>query len=171
MNKKVEGFITTNYYLLLSISKKITKNHDLTQDLLHEVILQLYDKDKINLSNYDNNTIKYYITAILRINWHSKTAPFWYKVRRERFLYTDLNDILDLEDDQEVFEREMLFELLEQEWCELNWFKKSLFEMYMTVNSLKKVAKQTTIPLSSVGRYIKEAKAEIKENVLNKINK
>jgi len=41
MNKEVEQFITKNYYELLKITKKITKNHDLTQDLLHEVIIQL----------------------------------------------------------------------------------------------------------------------------------
>jgi len=59
MNKKIECYITRNYYELFNIAKKITKKHNLTQDLLHEVIIQLYDKDKIILTNYDDNSIKY----------------------------------------------------------------------------------------------------------------
>jgi hypothetical protein len=40
----------------------------------------------------------------------------------------------------------------------------------MTLGSLKKVSIKTNIPLASVGKYIKEAKTEMKTNVLNKLN-
>jgi len=56
MNKKVESFITKNYYQLLTIAKKITKNHELSNDLLHEVLIQLYDKEDIILKSF---TIEY----------------------------------------------------------------------------------------------------------------
>lgn len=171
MNKKIECYITRNYYELFNIAKKITKNHNLTQDLLHEVIIQLYDKDKIILTNYDDNSIKYYIVAIMRINWHSNTSPFYYKVRREFKMYSDLTEVLSMADDQENFEKQIIFDILEQEWCELDWFKKSLFEMYMTLGSMKKVSKKTTIPISSISNYLKESRNQIKNNVIFKLNR
>lgn len=170
MNSKVEGFITRNYYELFKISKRITKGNDLSQDLLHEVILQLYDKRSINLNNYEDNTIKYYITAIMRINWYSKTSPFYYKIRKERCSYTEMTDIVDMPEEQEVFETQLIFDILEQEFSELDWFHKSLFEMYLTLGSLKRVSKKTNIPLTSISRYIKEAKEVTKTNIIKKLN-
>jgi hypothetical protein len=170
MIKEVEVYITNNYYQLLKIAKTITKNHNLSQDLLHEVIIQLFDKEEIKLKGYDDNQIKYYIVSIMRINWYSKTSPFYYKVKREIQKYQDLTDVYNIPDDQDDFEKEIIYGILETEWCELNWFHKSLFEWYMTLGSLKKVSLKTNIPLASIGKYIKEAKIEMKTNVLNKLN-
>lgn len=171
MIKSVECYITRNYYELFGIAKKITKNHDLSQDLLHEVILQLYDKDRIELKSYDDNSIKYYIVAIMRINWHSTTSPFYYKVRREIQKYSDITEILTMSDEQEDFEKQLIFDILEQEWCELNWFNKSLLELYLTLGSMKKVSKKTRIPISSISDYIKTSRNTIKKNVLEKLNR
>lgn len=171
MNKEIERYITTNYYQLLTIAKKITKNHDLTQDLFHEVIIQLYNKNNIVLQEYSDDQMKYYIVSIMRINWHSQTSPFYYKIRKESSKYTNIDDIYDLVDDTQLeFEKQHLFDILEQSWCELDWFRKSLFEMYMTLGSMKKVSKQTRIPISSISRYLKESKELIKTNIYTKTN-
>jgi RNA polymerase sigma factor (sigma-70 family) len=171
MNKEIERYITTNYYQLLSIAKKITKNHELTNDLLHEVIIQLYNKNNIVLQEYSDDQIKYYIVSIIRINWHSQTSPFYYRMRKESSKYTNIDDIYDLVDDTQLeFEKQHLFDILEQSWCELDWFRKSLFEMYMTLGSMKKVSKQTRIPISSISRYLKESKELIKTNIYTKTN-
>lgn len=171
MNKEIERYITTNYYQLLSIAKKITKNHELTNDLLHEVIIQLYNKNNIVLQEYSDDQIKYYIVSIIRINWHSQTSPFYYRMRKESSKYTNIDDIYDLVDDTQLeYEKQHLFDILEQSWCELDWFRKSLFEMYMTLGSMKKVSKQTRIPISSISRYLKESKELIKTNIYTKTN-
>ena len=171
MNKEIEKYITTNYYQLLSIAKKITKNHELTNDLLHEVILQLYNKNNIVLEEYSNDQMKYYIVSVIRINWHSKTSPFYYKIRKESSNYVNIDDCFDLTDDTQLeFENQQLFDILEQSWCELDWFRKSLFEMYLTLGSMKKVSKQTRIPISSISRYLKESKEQIKNNIYQKTN-
>ena len=171
MNKEIERYITTNYYELLTIAKKITKNHELTHYLFHEVILQLYNKNNIVLQEYSNEQMKYYIVSVIRINWHSKTSPFYYKIRKETSRYTNIDEIYDLADDTQLeFEKQHLFDILEQSWCELDWFRKSLFEMYMTLGSMKKVSKQTRIPVSSISRYLKESKELIKINIYTKTN-
>ena len=169
MNQQIEGFITRKYYELLTIAKKITKNHELHQELLHEVIMQLYDKEEIKLKAYDDDQIKYYIVSIMRTNWFSVTSPFYYRIRKERSNYVDINECLYMEAEQEVFEKEEILCILEQEYCELNWFHKSLMDLYMTLGSLSKVSKKTGIPLTSVSTYIKQSKVEIKANIINRL--
>jgi len=172
MRKEIECFLNRNYYQLLNISKKITKNDQLSQDLLHECILQLYDKDEIKLNKYDDNSIKYYITAVMRINYYSKTSPFYYKIKRERILMTvDINSCWDMSYEQEEFETEEMYQLLEMNYAELDWFKKSLLDLYLSLNSsMKAVSRKTRIPISSISRYIKEIRTETKNNILNKLN-
>jgi len=175
INKEIEKYIVNNYFKLLQITKKITKNHDLTQDLLHEVILQIYDKELIKLKSFDDDSIKYYIVSIIRINWISKTSPFYYKVRREFMKYdslvdhSNINNFFEMSAEQEYFEKQKLFDILEQEYSELTWFHKSLFELYMCLGSVNKVSKHTEIPKSSIIKYIKESKETIKNNVIEKL--
>jgi hypothetical protein len=165
MNLLIESYINKNYYVLLNISKKITKGHELHQELLHEVFIQLYDKKVINLREYDDDNIRYYITAVLRINWYSKTSPFYYRIRKESASYTELTFDMSYESEQEAYEKQELYDILEKEFTELDWFRKSLMEMYLTLGSLKKVSQKTTIPLTSISRYIKESKEQIKNNI------
>jgi hypothetical protein len=172
MNKKIECYITRQYYVLLGIAKKITKKDEETsRELLHEVILQLYSRDDIKLKEYNDNSIKYYITSIMRVNYYSSTSPYHYRIRKERAMYSDLTDVLNMEEEQEVFESEQLFQLLEEQYCELDWFRKSLLDLYLSLNSLKAVSKKTTIPLTSISRYIREGKQQIKDNVIEKLNR
>lgn len=169
MRIEVEQYITKNYYELLNIAKKITKSHELTQDLFHEVILQLYSKEEIILEEYSDNQIKYYIVSILRINWYSKTSPFHYRVRRETQKYVELDYVMDMSDEQEAFEKELIFNILETEYAELTWFNKAILEMYMVLGSLRKVSLQTDIPIASVARYVRESKQKIKDNMDKKL--
>lgn len=172
MNKQVEEYITKHYYDLLAIAKKICKGHEQwSGDLLHFIILELYDKEEIKLKTFDSNSIKYYITAIMRINFHSKTSPWHYKFMREFKRMNDINDaVINISVEQEEFESELMMEIMEIEYAELSWFHKSVFDLYMELESLKKVANKTNIPLTSISRYIKEAKQQVKNNTINKLN-
>jgi len=169
MKAEVEQFIVKNYEELRNISKKITKNSDWSDDLLQDVILQLYQKDNIK-SGMDDKSIKYYITKCLSINWHSQTSPFFRKVKRESTLYLELYDMDFMVSDDEL-DNHKLMDLLEIEFTQVEWFHRVLFEKYLVLNSLKKVSQDTTIPITSISRYINETKALIKTNTLSKFNK
>lgn len=172
MNKQIECFITRNYSVMLNIAKKITKKDEETsRELLHEVILQIYSRGEVKLREYTDDSIKYYLTSIMRINYYSSTSPYYYRIRKERCLYTDLSEAYHIEDEQQSFESEELFSLLEEQYCELDWFRKSLLDLYLSLNSLKAVSKKTSIPLTSISRYIKEGKQQIKDNIIIKLNK
>jgi hypothetical protein len=171
MNKEIESYLTRHYYTLLNISKKITKTDEETsRELLHEVILQLYSREQIILKEYSDDCIKYYITSIMRVNYYSKTSPYHYRIRKERQKYSDLSEALNMESDQEEFEKQNIFDILEISYTELNWFHKSLMDLYMTLGSLKKVSQKTNIPLTSVSRYITEARQGVIHDINNRLN-
>ncbi len=169
MNHLIEGYITRNYYRLLQITKRITKGHELSQDLLHEVILQLYSKKEINLHNYDDDTIRYYITSVLRINWMSTTSPFYYKIRKESSRYQPLTDIFEYEDEQMNWEKEILLQSLEISYSELDFWRKGMIELYLVLGSVNKVSKHTGIPKSSIIKYVKESREQLKDNTLERL--
>ena len=173
MNTKISDYINNNFVELQQITKRITQGHQLSDDLLQEVILQMYEKGNIELRGYTDDDIKYYIISWLKLNWNSKTSPFYYKIRKESRNYTELHPSFvnynSTEQEDEVISYEQMVTLVEEEFTELNWFSKRLMELYLTLGSLKKVSKQTTIPIASVGRYIREIKYEIRINVERRI--
>jgi RNA polymerase sigma factor (sigma-70 family) len=172
MNKQIEDYIVRNYFHLLQIANKITRGHELSNDLLQDVLLQLYEKNSdIVLRNHTDSDIKYYITAVMRINWQSKTSPFYYRIRREMDKYSPLSDNYEVVDDiDDKMDKEILIQCLEISFAELNWFQKSVFELYMTLGSYNAVSKKTGIPLTSIARYIRESKNEIKSKIKDKLN-
>ena len=171
MKIEIERYITKNYYELLNICNKITKNDSFAGDLLNDVILQLYDRKEIKLKSLQENEIKYYLIKCLTINWYSKTSPFYRKVRRESTLYNELFDVPNLIDNDDVFKEHHILEIIETEFTEMNWFHKIIFEKYMVLGSLKKVSTDTRIPLTSVARYVKETRQVIKLNTFRKLDK
>lgn len=170
MKIEIEQYITKNYYELLEVCNKITKKDSFAGDLLNDVLLQLYDKKEIKLSKLDDNSIKYYIIRCLTINWYSKTSPFYRKVRRESTLFNELFEVNNLIDDDSIFSNHDIYEIIETEFTELNWFHKIIFNKYLTLGSLKKVSTDTRIPLTSIARYVKETKQTIKQNTFRKLN-
>lgn len=178
MNCKINDYIVRNYKELQGIAKKITKGNQLSEDLLQECLLQLYEKDEIKLKKYCDSSIKYYITAVMRINYNSKTSPFYYRIRKEAQTYLELFDdysyepLYDFEYEEQslALEKEKLICILETEYVNLEWFEKSIFDLYIVMGSIKKVAKKTQIPVSNVARYIREIRTKIKLNMESRLN-
>lgn len=169
MKIEIEKYITNNYYLLLSISKKYTKNDDWASELLHEVILQLYDKKELKLQ-LDDNSIKYYIVRMLMVNWCYESSPFYKKHKKSNITTVELNDAIQVMNKESEMDSHRFMEIMEEEFGEVNWFNKVIFEKYMVLGSLKKVSIDTTITLPSIGRYVKETRQQVKYNTFKRYN-
>lgn len=169
MITEIEQYVIKHYNELKAICLKITKHSSWAEDLLQDVLCQLWSKDDIKLKKLDDNSIKYYIVRCITTNWYSETSPFYRKVKRESSLYSDLKDIADAPvDDNEIHEH-LLMETMEEQYGALGWFSKDLLSRYLILGSYKKVSQQTTIPLNSVHTYVKKAKEELKANVFKKL--
>lgn len=167
MNPRINEFITENYNELRDITKKITRNHELADELLQDVMLQLYERNNLKLKTYDDNAIRYYIVAVLKLNWNSSTSPFHYKFRKDNDRFTSIDNHYDLSVDE--YEEDIFndrYELFEESIEQLDYFDKILIELYLELGSYKSVKNKTNIPIPSISRYMREIKEEIKQYIL-----
>jgi hypothetical protein len=168
MKPEINDYIIRNYYMLLGIAFKYTKNNDWASELLHEVVLQLYEKEHPKLK-LDDNSIKYYIIRMLMVNWCYPSSPFYIKYKKHNHTHVDLKEAMMVIND-ETTDQHNFMDILEEEFSDTNWFNKIIFEKYILLGSLKKVSLDTKIPLTSIKRYVKETKTLIKFNVVKRFD-
>lgn len=169
MRKELDSYITRNYYELLKIAKKYTKSEDWAQELLHDVISQLYDKKELKIGIEDKD-IKSYIIRCLMVNWCYASSPFCRKNKRVIINEVELNEALTIADEESETSTHKMLELIEMEYSELNFLNKVIFEKYLILGSMKKVSQDTNFSLGSVHKYINETKQTIKANTFKKFN-
>ena len=169
MVKEVECFIVNEYYHLLSICKKYTKNDDFAQELLHFVILELYEKKEINVV-LDWTNINRYIVHIITINWCSKESPFYRKIKKFSMNDIDLLECMQIVSEEYNHADDKLLMLLEEEYGDLDWFDKLQFQTYLISGNLKGAAEQGNTTISKVWHNLQQTKKQIKDNILEKLN-
>jgi len=169
MNTHLEKYITYHYYELLAVAKKYTKNDYWASELLHDIILQLYDQKEYK-GKVDDNSIKYYIIRVIMVNWCYPTSPFYRREKQREKYMVDLEEALNITTDETNIDNHKLLDIVEQEWSHTNWFNKIIFEKYMVLGSLKKVATDTSIPLTSIHKYVNDTRKSIKEVSFKKFN-
>ena len=169
MKIEIEKYITNHYYELKAVCKKYTKNDDWASELLHEVILQLYEQKELKC-NLDDKNIKYYIIRAIMVNWCYPSSPFYRKYKKKDFITVDITEVLNITNQDNETDVHELMNILELEWSHTNWFNKTIFEKYLVMGSLKKVSVDTTIPLTSIKRYVDETRTSIKLNTFRKLN-
>ncbi len=71
------------------------------------------------MRDYDDDSIKYYLIAVMKLNFNSKTSPFYYRIRKESRNYTELKpnyvDYNKGDTMEEVLEYENLISTVEEE--------------------------------------------------------
>ena len=169
MITEIEQYVIKNYDELKKICVRITENSYWADDLLNDVLLQLWSKDEIKLDKLDDASIKYYIIRCITTNWYSETSPFYRKVRRESSLYNEMKDIADIPNTNDDIKHQRLLDVMEQEFSMLGWFHKEVFSDYLILGSYRRVSEKTRIPLTSIKNYVHQAKNEVKLNVFKRI--
>ena len=166
---EIEQYVTKNYYELQKICVRITENSYWADDLLNDVLLQLWSKPEIKLDKLDDASIKYYIIRCITTNWYSETSPFFRKVKRESSLYNEVKDIADIPNTNDDIKHQRLLDVMEEEFSNLGWFHKEVFSDYLILGSYRRVSEKTRIPLTSIKNYVHQAKNEVKQNVFKRI--
>lgn len=170
MNQNLNRYLTENYYVLKKIALNITNgNSDMAGELLHTVLLNLIEREPTNFSKFNDSDFKFYIIRCLSINWNSTTAPFYKHFRKPVESWDELHsELLEMQDDEYEQNKEELIQLVENEFAELDILHKGILELYLSQGSLLRVSRKTKIPVSSISRYVQEARAIIKNNITQK---
>ncbi len=156
-------WLTKNYTQLFDITKKVVKNEQEVDDVFQCVVEQVLNKDK-KLDGIDDKQKLFYFIRVVKNNYFSKTSSYYYQYKK------NINNTLQFDEglyenipNEPYKEHLPTMEWVHEQLKELDWFSRDLFLLWIEVGSLTAVSKQTTIPLNSVGRYIKEIKMILKK--------
>ncbi len=154
-------WIDKNHSKLLYTTRKVVKNNNDYDDLYQSVVEQILKKTSQMDLMSDKDKL-YYFIRVVKNNYFSKTSPYYYQHKKSVSNDIRIDVIKDIPDEPYVEE------LPDMSWVhkqleDLDWFSRDLFLMWLELGTITAVSKQTTIPLNSVGRYIKNIKIELKQ--------
>lgn len=148
-------------------------------DLFHDLILQLGNKEQTTISMYQSGVLKYYcINTIQQManqpssSFHRKRKGFFKEdpYRIVDNLYSEQKKTVEQREKEEGFYDKCRSKLIYKEtYSEKKRFNiRTIFELYFENGlSIRKISKCTKgrIPPSTVFKYIKEIKFNIKNNI------
>lgn len=155
-------WLSKNNNKLIEVTKNITKNAEDTMDLYQSVLTQLIPQgDKLDTIKDDEKL--YYFIKVLKTNWYSNTSPYQYKKQKHDKQHVEYLDYIDYREDEEYTEDIPDIVWVETQLHDIGWFEHDLFMLYYEMGTLTSLHKETSIPINSVGKYIKEIKQELKK--------
>ena len=135
-------------------------------ELYQSVILQLLERpDKIN--EVDDDRKKFYFIAVLKNNYHSSTSPYRYQELKYK-KNNVLTDNFFVEKEEEEYEDIPDMDWVREQLKDMEWFDRDLFSLWLEVGTLVNVHKETTIPINSVGGYIRDIKKRLRDLWINR---
>ena len=157
------SWISQNNDLCLNKVRDIVSNPDEADDLYQSVVEQLLRKpDKID--KVTDKEKYYFFIRVIRNNYFSKTSPYHYQYRKPSEKNIQVKeDILEQIEDEEYNDELPDMEWVKNELQHLDWFSRDLFLLWLELNTISNVSRQTQIPLNSVSRYINKIKKELKK--------
>lgn len=140
------------------IVKKITKDNDKADDLLHDVLIQLGKNEK-----YNNLPIKeqtYFFVRAIQNQFYSNNSAFQRTYQKYKFV--EFDDKFETNDEPyyEAPTMEWLNETLELELKNNPdfWYDYGIFKMYLQYKQISRIHTKTKIPKYSLRKTIKELK-------------
>ena len=157
----------------MEVSRKLTSDkYPDYEDLLHEVILELYNKEE----GFINGLILreeclYYIVRIMINQYHSSTSPFYAKYKRhyqikkqykENYIFNKRGGV-EIENWEELKQMEERLNWIDKKCKNLNWFDVQIFKIYyLNGFSLTSMQMATKINRNTLGKSIRIVKKYLK---------
>jgi len=177
--KTLNLYINKNYATLLNISKNITSNtFPDYEDLLHDIILDLYKKDKELINGMiKRKELMYFIIKMLVNQYHSNTSPFYSKYKKyytinKQYLKEYIFNNKAFQDRgkhiDELILNEKRLKWIEEKLKNIRWFDASVFRVYYAENhSLSSLERATKINRNTLGKSIRIVKSYLKQETEN----
>jgi len=175
LNTTLNNFITESYDKIRKMAGNICKSKDSKDDLchyaiekfmLHERAVELVEKKQAML----------FLSGIMWRSWHSTTSPYHKLYRqsgRVHELYDSTYDRLckewaddeyDIETDLKIESIQGIIEDMKSDTTE-QWFRVTLFEMWLKESNYSELSRITKIPRTSISQAVNECKDYIKNRI------
>jgi hypothetical protein len=148
------------------IIKKITKNDEKAEDLLHDVLIQLSQNKVYNTLTTKEQT--YFFIRAAKNQFYSNNSLF--QRTYNRYQYQEFNNVLEVPDEpyEEKPTMEWVNETLEEELKNNQdfWYNYGIFKLYLEHKKIETLHKKTSIPRYSLRNTLKEVKLLINKKWL-----
>lgn len=127
----LDGYLSRHYDDLLQAAQRIAGRDG--PDLLHEVILQLYQtKNETIAGLLQRGQMKYWVLRVMVNNYNSKTSRYHYKWRKdgERRRKFSRHIVEWWDGEGTAAHRDELLSHIEERLSELPWFDREVFAIY-----------------------------------------
>ena len=165
----MDEYITKNYTRLKNKVKAVTKNHQNSDDLFNDLLTNLLDKPaEYQQDLIDKNKVEHWLMASAKLQFASKTSPFYYKYKKFN------NDTSELYEDYYTTNDEvedMSKDILEYINSQLNLY--SIYERTLTREHLidNKSFSQIAREYKINRKYISDTITPVKEDLFTEIKK
>lgn len=173
----MNAFLEANYNKIIRMSSAICKcDKDTAAELAHYAIEQFITHKRAEELIAKNQGMLF-LSGIIYRSYHSVTSPY-HKLYRQSGRVVDLYDSTAnrLEDTEYNIEQDLMIEsiqgILEDMLSDTveQWYRATLFNMWLDNPNYSKIARLTGIPRTSISQAVQECKDYIKKRTDNGTN-
>ena len=159
----VNDFFKDTYNDLLEAAKRITKGHDLAQELLHYSIEEFLNK-KNSQDLVQSGAARFYLVRVMMNQWNSSTSYFYKEFKKPSVsISKELEDLADDEDDDDLSQ---MYIKASKILGDLPWYDNLLFKTYVEEGHTKSsLSRATGIPRTSISLSINRIIKHVKKNL------
>ncbi len=161
--QQFQHIIAENKGILLKVARTYCKDNTDRQDLIQEMMIQIW----LSMHKYDNKFK--YSTWLYRICMNVAISFYRRNTTKQNRQTTLRSNIVFAEEDEDVLEKERQLLLLEQFIEELDEFDKALMLLYLENKSHADIGEILGLSVSNVGTKIARIKGKLKQK-FSKLN-
>ena len=163
----MDEYITLNYKELKRKVRAITKNHQNSDDLFSDLLLSLYSKPiEYQRDLIENNKVENWIMASAKLQFASKTSPFYYTYKKFNMDTSQLFE--DTQTTEDIME-DVSQEIIDYIKSQLELY--SIYERTLTTEHLIRNKSYSEIgrEYGVNRRYVSETVTPVKEELFRKV--
>jgi DNA-directed RNA polymerase specialized sigma24 family protein len=149
---------TQEYNEYKKVALKICKNDERTEDLFHDVLIQLSENKKYQ--TLEKKQKLYFFIRAISNQYYSNNSAFYRQYRRTETQELNINLEIIEQEYQENPTMEWVNETLDEQ-MKLNkdfWYEAGIFKLYIEHRKLEPLHKRTQIPKYSLRKTINDVK-------------
>ncbi len=171
--KTLNKFLTEKYDDIILMAVKICRSSPQSEEVAHFAISEFMEHER-GQELIDSGRAMNFLSGIIHRSFHSSTSKYHTLYRQKGRMHglpewhenIQDDDTYDYEQDMATEAIQGILEDMKATSIEL-WFRSTLFEMYIKEPNFSELARQTSIPRTSISKAVEEAKTYIKLTLRN----
>ena len=169
----MNNFLTKHYQDIITMASKICRSSPESEEVAHFAMSEFIEHER-GQELVDTGRAMNFISGIIHRSFHSSTSKYHTLYRQKNRMHPlpewhdNIQDDNGYDYDLDIATEAIqgVLEDMKAESIEL-WFRSTLFEMYVKEPNYSELARQTGIPRTSISKAVEEARAYIKQTLIN----